>query len=237
MNKKINLFEIRMYLLIALLMFYYLIFRKGSGAAQSFVYMLYIYVFVIRLYDILLLSHFSKHVKRQIQAAIFPTFIYIALVFNYSGFINSTTFIFIVLIFIFMPTKFLIFSKKMYFEKYLVPIYLYCKRKYFDLLFVLIVHFFFLYTGLLELPCSPFTEALATFIFLLIISILWFLLTYKIKLKKINELFLPFLRLHIFILFVIVFQIVIFYNYYSELLDFNIRIMDNLEHYLNYFCY
>jgi len=74
----------------------------------------------------LLLSHFSKRVKRQIQAAIFPTFIYIALLFNYIGFINFLTFIFIVFIFILMPTKFLIFSKKVSFERYLIPVYLYC---------------------------------------------------------------------------------------------------------------
>lgn len=182
----IDLFEIRFYILFILLMT--TVFLVEDSRREWLVTIVYYFTIIFRAGDLLVKSSFSKTVKRQKQVASISLLSYFAF-FSAAVYFNVIFLIAGLIITFIVPLKFFIFNRNVTFERYLVPLYTFCKRYYVDLILVYLLHLFFRYTGLVNLSseCSMFFHSIIYATVFTSFAVLWHLITSLITRKQIQR--------------------------------------------------
>lgn len=185
MNRRtfIDIVEIRIYSILILTLLYFIMFKSGLGIANLYVTAFSKYLLILRGHEILFKMRLFRVVKRQIQTSIFPTFAIWVWMLTYHSLFDNTYVYFIVFIFLLfiLPTKYICFSKKVFFEKKLIPVYVLCKKYYIDIIAILIAHLHFKQLAFIENSCFHFIDVLLCFIVFLLLASLWFMLFKLIK--------------------------------------------------------
>ncbi len=189
---KVNIVEIRLYLIVFLLYTYFLIFFRKYNYSDALISSGIFSLIILRFLNYFLKSKFSKKIKRSIQYS-FLLIIYfnsilgalIGTILIKSSIEWKVLIIQIFAIFVILP-RHTIFSKRIFIEKHLIYLYNICKKIYLDLLFILIAFVFFNISNIFSNPCYELNEAATYFLLLSFFSVFWYLITFKINIENRN---------------------------------------------------